>query len=64
MRVAKLSTGRVVQLLKPAQPVQFAGGLHALVADRLTDVPSGIVPYWVPATLVSWTLDFKTENTA
>lgn len=59
MRVAKLSTGKIVQLLKPAQPVQFDTGLHVLVADRLTTVPSRIVPYWVPATGVVWSIEIK-----
>ena len=58
MKVAKLSDGRVVQLLKQAQPVRFASGLHVLVADRLTAVPSRIIPYWVPATFVVRVIDF------
>lgn len=59
MRVAKLSTGKIVQLLKTAQPVQFDTGLHVLVADRLTTVPSRIIPYWVPATNLVWLLNFE-----
>lgn len=58
MKVAKLSDGRVVQLLKQAQPVRFASGQHVLVADRLTAVPSRITPYWVPATFVVRVIDF------
>lgn len=42
-----------------AQPVQFDTGLHVLVADRLTTVPSRIVPYWVPATGVVWSIEIK-----
>lgn len=59
MHIVKLSTGKIVQLLKPAQPVQFDTGLHVLVADRLTTVPSRIIPYWVPATNLVWLLNFE-----
>ena len=59
MKVAKLSSGRIVRLLKEAQAVQFADGLFVLVADRLTTVPNRIDPRWVPATSVVWILDFS-----
>lgn len=58
MHVAKLSTDRIVQLLKQAQPVQFDTGLHVLVCNQLTNAPGRFDPYWVPACSVVWLLEF------
>ena len=61
MQVAKLSTGQIVRLLKPAQTVAFAPGRFILVCDRLTTVPSRVIPRWVPATSLVWVLDFSRQ---
>jgi hypothetical protein len=53
MVVAKLSTDRIVQLLRVATP-DFAEHQMALVADKLTTNVRKIDPYWVPATQVVW----------
>lgn len=58
MQIAKLSTGKVVRFLKPAQRVAFDVGLFVLVCDRLTLTPSRIDPYWVPAATVVWVIEF------
>lgn len=57
MQVAKLSTGVVVRLLKPAQTVPFDSGEWVCVSNQLSTNPNRIHPYWVPATLVVWVLD-------
>lgn len=57
MIVAKLSTDRIVQLLKPAQEVAFASGLFVLVCDKLTERQSKVEPYWVPASTVAWEME-------
>lgn len=57
MIVAKLSNGRIVQYLKPPQPVQFASGLHVLVC-QMYRAPGSADPYWMPATSVVWIMDF------
>ncbi len=59
MRVAKLSDGRIVQLLKPAQAVRFSRCKHVLVADRLTNRMRRIEPYWMRDTTVVWILNFE-----
>lgn len=59
MRVAKLSDGRIVQFLKPSQAVSFSQRKHVLVADRLTNNPRRLEPYWVRDTAVVWILNFK-----
>jgi len=64
MKVAKLSTGKVVLFLKPPQPVRFSGGDHALVSNVITDNPRRIDPYWVPAALIVWTLNFSNTPAA
>lgn len=58
MRIAKLSTDKIVQVLKPAQTVRFDPRLHVLVCDRLTPRRGRQDPYWMPATLVVWQIDF------
>lgn len=58
MIVAKLSTDRIVQLLKPAQPVLFAGGDWVMVCDALTERRNKVIPYWVPACWVVWKIQF------
>ena len=58
MIVAKLSTDKVVQLLKPAQSVAFADGLWVLVCSRLTDRQNKGGVWWVPATTVVGKIDF------
>lgn len=58
MIVAKLSTDKIVQLLKPAQSVAFADGLWVLVCSRLTDRPNKGDVWWLPATAVVWQIDF------
>lgn len=55
---AKLSSGHIVQLLKPAQEVKFSGGLFVLVTQRLTHRPARFDPYWVPATSVVLVMSF------
>lgn len=59
MQVAKLSDGRIVQLLLPSQTVSFSRCKHVLVADRLTNRMRRIEPYWVRDTAVVWILNFE-----
>jgi hypothetical protein len=59
MKVAKLSPGKVVRLLRHKCPVAFAEGEHSLISDSLTDNPCFCRPYWVPSTLVVWVLCFN-----
>lgn len=58
MKVAKLSTGKVVQLLAGPTGVRFDSGSWVLVCDRLTDRKRRQEPYWEPACLVVWVLSF------
>lgn len=58
MLIAKLSTGKVVRVLKEAQPVQFSGFDHVLVNDNLDARQARWKPYWVLGTLVVWVLNF------
>ena len=57
MQIAKLSTGPVVRLVKPPQPVHFAEGEWALVSNQLSVNPNRIHPYWVLSTYLVWVLD-------
>ena len=59
MRIAKLSTGKLVRYLKGPQAVPFAEGEHVLISDILTENPNRINPHWVIATLVVWALDLR-----
>lgn len=61
MKVAKLSTGRIVLVLSAPSSVLFAGGKFVLVSNVLTDNPRRIDPYWVPVTSVVWVLEFNTQ---
>lgn len=58
MKVAKLSTGKVVLFLKPAQRVLFSPFEYVLISDLITTNPRRINPYWVISTIVVWVLDF------
>ncbi len=62
MKVAKLSSDRIVLLLSSPSTVLFAAGKFVLVSNVLTDNPRRIDPYWVPATSVVWVLDFDTQQ--
>lgn len=62
MKVAKLSSDRIVLLLSPPSTVLFAAKKFVLVSNILTDNPRRIDPYWVPATSVVWVLDFDTQQ--
>lgn len=62
MKVAKLSTDKIVQLLKPAQTVLFDSGTYVLVCNTLLERSGKIEPYWVPSTTVVWILEFKDET--
>ena len=58
MRVVKLSTGHIVQLLHVSRVV-FDTGTWACVTPRLErPLVHRNDPYWVPASLVVWVLDF------
>lgn len=56
MLVAKLSTDKIVRLLKIAAP-DFSGYQMALVTDKLTTNPRKLDPYWVPETQVVWIME-------
>jgi hypothetical protein len=58
MRIAKLSTDRIVMCLSEPSHVQFAEGLHVLVSNVITTNARRLDPYWVMAPLVVWVLDF------
>ena len=58
MRVAKLSTNRIVMCLSEPSHVGFADGMHVLVSNVITTNPRRLDPYWVMATLVIWVIDF------
>lgn len=58
MKVAKLSLDKIVQLLKPAQTVQFDKREHVLVCNTLLEHSGKIDPYWVPATAIVWIMEF------
>lgn len=58
MRVAKLSDGRIVQLLKQAQHVSFSSRKHVLVASQLITRARKIEPFWAKDTAVVWVLNF------
>ncbi len=62
MKVAKLSSDRIVLLLSSPSTVLFAAGKFVLVSSVLTDNPRRIDPYWVPATSVVWVLEFDTQQ--
>lgn len=62
MKVAKLSSDRIVLLLSSPSTVLFAAKKFVLVSNILTDNPRRIDPYWVPATSVVWVLDFDTQQ--
>lgn len=62
MHVAKLSTGKIVQLLKPAQSVEFAPGEWALISPHLNNNPNLIRPEWVLNTYLVWVIDFGDSN--
>jgi hypothetical protein len=62
MKIAKLSTDRIVLVLSAPRSVLFASGKFVLVSNVLTDNPRRFDPYWVPATLVVWVLDFPTQQ--
>lgn len=57
MLVAKLSTDKIVRVLKGPQSVKFADGDHVLICDYFGSNRSRIHPYWVIATLVVWVMD-------
>lgn len=59
MKVAKLSIDRIVQVLKPAQPVVFDKRQNLLVCNSLLERPGKIDPYWISETLVVWIMEFK-----
>lgn len=59
MIVAKLSDGRIVQLLKPAQAVAFSRTRHVLVCNKLTTRMRSIDPYWVKDVSVVWSIEFR-----
>lgn len=58
MKVAKLSTDKVVLYLKEPSFVNFEEGLYVLVSNKLTTNPRQIDPYWVPATQVVRIMEF------
>jgi hypothetical protein len=60
MLVAKLNTGKIVRILKPAQTVWFDKRKNVLVSPNLTERPgrSGDV-YWVPDTFIVWRIEFS-----
>lgn len=61
MQIAKLSTGKVVRLLRVAE-VPFASGVCALVCPQLRTVQAwSNDPYWVPITQVVWVLKFMCD---
>ncbi len=64
MYVAKLSDGRIVQLLKRSERVAFSASKHALVANQLTTRARKIEPFWVKDTAVVWVLKFDTCSQA
>ncbi len=58
MKIAKLSIDKIVRCLSEPRKVHFADGEYVLVSNQLSDNPNRIHPYWVPATLVVWTMEF------
>lgn len=59
VKVAKLSTGQIVQLLEHEKEVRFSPGRFSLVTAALSTNPRKFDPYWVPSTLVVWILNFS-----
>jgi len=57
MRVANLSTGKIVLLIKDAQHVAFSKYEHVLVNDNINARQPRWKPYWEIATLVVWILE-------
>lgn len=57
MKVCKLATDKVVLQLSEPQVPMFSEYEHVLVSSLITTNPRRIDPYWVPATLVVWSLD-------
>ena len=58
MKVAKLSTGRIVQFIKKS-PVLFDDGIWALVCPQLIPLTCfNNDPYWVPELQVAWIMEF------
>ena len=62
MHVAKLSTGQLVRLLKPAQLVSFAEGEHILISQYIGYNPNRIRPEWVLSTYLVWSINFGESN--
>lgn len=58
MRIAKLSTDRIVLFLDGPKDVVFAAGQHVLVSNIVTDNPRRIDPYWILDTYVVGVADF------
>ena len=58
MRIAKLSTDRIVLCLSEPKTVSFADGLHVLVSNVITTNPRRLDPYWVMQSLVVWVIEF------
>ena len=59
MKVAKLSTDKIVRYLKSPRQVSFARGEWVMVTNYLGKFPSKVEPYWVPACQVVWVLEFQ-----
>ena len=59
MKVAKLSTGKLVRYLAGPQTVSFADGEFTLVSAILSMNPNRCHPFWVPSTQVVWVLEFE-----
>ena len=59
MKVAKLSTGKIVRLDRIAQ-VGFTPGQFALVYPQLRSAKAwSNNPYWVPSSQIVWVLSFN-----
>lgn len=62
MLIAKLITGKIVLVLKPAQSVQFSPYKHVLVSSVLNEKSSQWDLRWVLETTVTWYLNISGEE--
>lgn len=57
MLVGKLNDGRIVRVIKTAQPVAFSEYEHVLINDNINARQPRWKPYWVISTSVVWLLE-------
>ncbi len=59
LRIAKLSNGEIVLVIKSAQSVGFSEYKHVLVNDNINARRERFDPYWVIETCVVWYMEWR-----